>query len=64
MVGTYDRRVDIRLLRQALQWKGHRAGRSFNRYGLDLSEGEEEGGEKNGERETELHCGEGESTGG
>jgi len=59
--GTHDSGVDTRLLRQALQWQCHCAG--VNRDGLDLSESEEEGSEKDRERETELHCGGGKTVG-
>jgi len=55
--------MDTRLLRQAFQWKGYYAGRSFNRNGRGLSESEEEGSEKDRERKTELHCGEGKTVG-
>lgn len=54
--GTHDRGMDVRPLHHALQRQRHYSRRPFGRGCLNLSESDKEGGEKERERGTELHC--------
>lgn len=60
--GTHNSGVGIELLRHAFQWQRYHA-RLGDRGGLDLSETEKKGSEKEGEGDSELHCGKGKAAG-